>query len=74
MTDRELDEFIKRSPDIHEIFHEGYRRGVIEGFTEAIKKTSEFMEMIVKMKNIRLGITNDRQRIVLSTVSVRCGW
>lgn len=38
MTDRELDEFVKRNPDIHEIFHEGYRRGVIEGFTSAVKK------------------------------------
>lgn len=30
-----LDEFVKRNPDVHEIFHEGYRRGVIEGFTTA---------------------------------------
>lgn len=35
-----LDEFVKRNPDVHEIFHEGYRRGVIEGFTTAAKKTA----------------------------------
>lgn len=51
MTDRELDEFVKRNPDIHEIFHEGYCRGVIEGFTSAVKKTSEVMEIIVKRKS-----------------------
>ena len=36
-----LDEFVKRNPDVHEIFHEGYRRGVIEGFTTAAKKTTQ---------------------------------
>lgn len=59
MNNRELDKFVKRNPDIHEIFHEGYRRGVIEGFTSAVKKTSEVMEIIVKMKKEKLGITND---------------
>lgn len=51
----ELDEFVKRNPDIHEIFHAGYRRGVIEGFTAAVEKTSTFMKIIVAIKKEELN-------------------
>ena len=45
-----LGEFVKRNPDVHEIFHEGYRRGVIEGFTTAAKKTAAIMKIIIEIQ------------------------
>ena len=45
-----LDEFVKRNPDVHEIFHEGYRRGVIEGFTTAAKKATAIMKIIIEIQ------------------------
>ena len=46
MTDRELDEFVKRNPDIHEIFHQGHRRGLKTGYTIALKRASELLRIM----------------------------
>lgn len=46
MTDRELDEFVKRNPDRHEIFHQGYRRGLKTGYTIALKRVSELLRIM----------------------------
>ncbi|MBB1063612.1 hypothetical protein [Limosilactobacillus fastidiosus] len=56
MNDRRFDEFIKRNPDIHEIFHEGYRRGVIEGFTIAAKKASAFLKIIAEIQEEKMRV------------------
>lgn len=50
MENNKLERFLKSNPGRYEIFHEGYRRGVIEGFTTAAKKTTAIMKIIIEIQ------------------------
>lgn len=47
---KDLEKFIKNNEERHEIFHEGYRRGVIDGFTEAINKSCAMMKILKEIR------------------------
>lgn len=50
MENNKLERFLKSNPGRYEIFHEGYRRGIIAGFTTALERTSS---MLKEMKEIQ---------------------
>lgn len=42
----ELKQFLKDNSDRHEIFHQGYRRGLRTGYTIALKRASELLRIM----------------------------
>lgn len=48
--DSKLKNFIENNSDRYEIFHEGYRKGVIDGFTTAIKRDCAVLEVMKEIQ------------------------